>query len=144
MQMRIHKEPSNSASLKRKAEDSGDAYEFKKEDTPKQGHETKKAKPTSGYVPGTGKPYRGTGRDMPNPRSSAYARALENKSTNASLKSREKIRKQDTKNLNRNIPKTKVPYDVGASSSCRVPLANIVDVQGYEPTHSESTNPRLS
>lgn len=144
MQMLIHKDPSNLASLKRKAEDSGDAYEFEKEDKPKQGHETKKAKPTSGYVPGTGKPYRGTGKDMPNPRSSVYARALGNKSTNATLKSRDKIRKQDTKNLNRNIRKTKVLYDVGDSSSCRVPLANIVDVQGYKPTNSESANPRLS
>ena len=140
MQMLIHKDPSNSSSLKRKAEDSGDAYEIK----PKQGHETKKAKPTSGYVPGTGKPYRGTGRDMPDPRSSAYARALGNKSTNATLKSRDKIRKQDTKNLNRNIRKTKVLYDVGDPSSCRVTLANIVDVQGYKPTNSESANPRLS
>ena len=122
--MHIYKDNSSSASSKRKAESIGDTYESE----PRYGRETKKAKPTCGYVPGTGGPYRGTARGRTNLPPSGPARALGTKSTNALLKNREKLVKQDTKNLNRNAPKAKVPYGVGDSSPCHVPLANTVDV----------------
>ena len=100
--MHIHKDSSNSASLKRKAEDH------------EEGHKAKKAKPTSGYMPGTGKPYKGTARIEPNSPPSGHVRALGDKPTNAPLKIREQISKQDTKNLNRNASKLKVHTSVGS------------------------------
>lgn len=138
--MRIHKDSSSSAVLKRKAEDNGDGSESKVEDKPKQGHKTKRVKPTCGYIPGTGNPYRGTMRDTPIPQPTVPARALENKPTNTLLKHRESLAKQDTKNLNRNAPKPKVPWSVGDSSPCHVPWADTVNVEGHKPSYSESTN----
>ena len=69
---------------------------------------SKKAKATNGCGPGTG--------------------ALGHKSTNASVKSRERFLKQDTENLNRNALRRKMPCDVGDPTFCNVLLANIVDL----------------
>ena len=153
--MHVHKDSSSSANLKRKAEDheqdhktkkakptSGyvpgtgkpykgtariepdsppsrrvDALEYKyikKAEGHEQGQKTKKDKPTSGYIPGTGKPYKGTARIEPDSPLSRHVRALGHKSTNAPLKIREKLSKQDTKNLNRNALKLNVPSTVGS------------------------------
>lgn len=142
--MHIYKDHSSSAFSKRKAENIGDTSESEQEDKPIYGRQTKKAKPTCGYVSGTGGPYGGTARDNQIPPPPGPARALGTKSTNALLKNREKLAKQDTKNLNRNAPKPKGPYAVGDSSPCHVPLTNTVGVQGTEPTNSESTNPEPS
>ena len=117
--MRIHKNPSSSASLKRKAVDSGDVSES--EDKPGDGHRTKKAKPTGGYVSSTGRPYKGTMREDLSPWQSGNARALGNKSTNAPLKNRGKLSKQDSTNLNPNARKPKPPYGVGDSSQAASP-----------------------
>ena len=67
MQMPIYKYDPSPASLKRKAEDIDDSFELERGDKAREGRATKKAKPTSGYVPGTGKPYRGTARERPSP-----------------------------------------------------------------------------
>ena len=104
--MKVHKDPSSSTVLKRKAENNGD------------GSATKKAKPTSGYVSGTGR-YRGTMREMP---------------TNAFLKPRQNLPKQDTKNLNLNAGKTKVSRGVSDSSPCQIPWSNIVNLARHEST----------
>ena len=120
MQMHVHKDSFSSTILKRKAEDH------------EQDHKTKKAKPTSGYVPGTGKPYKGTARIEPNSPPSRHVRALGYKSTNAPLKIWEKLSKQDTKNLNRNASKIKMPSTVG-SSVPSVTLPTDTDVEGHEP-----------
>ena len=131
-----------SASLKRKAKDNDDNPELEQGDRPVPG-QTKKAKPTSGYVPGTGKPYRGTARDDPKRAASGLVGVLGNKSTNALLKSRDSLAKQDTKNLNRNVPKPKVLYGVCFRIPCHVTLANNAHAEGYEPTNSGPTNPEL-
>ena len=95
-------------------------------------HQTKRAKPTSGYVAGTGEKYKGTMRATP--RSSIIAGALENKSINISLMHHPKNFKQDTKNLNRNAEKPKMPLAVSDSGLCQVPLANIFNVAGHDST----------
>lgn len=104
----MYKEPSSSASRKRKAEDSVNADGSEEEDRPKQGHMSKKAKAINGCGSGTG--------------------ALGHKSTNAPIKRRERFSKQDTENLNRNALRHKMLCNVGDSTSCNVLLANIVDV----------------
>ena len=114
----------SSASLKRKAKDNDDGPELENGDRPVPGHQTKKAKPTSGYVPGTGKPYKGTARDDPKRAASGLVGVLGNKSTNALLKSRDRLAKQDTKDLNRNAPKSKALYGVGVQILCHITLAN--------------------
>ena len=114
--MHIHKDPSGSASLKRKAVDSGDVSES--EGKPSDGHRTKKAKPTGGYVPSAGRPYKGTMREDPSPRQPGKARALTNKSTNAPRKHSDIVSEHDTKNIYRNVPKSNLPYGVGDPSPC--------------------------
>lgn len=128
--MEIYKDPSSSASRKRKAEESDEASESEQEIRPQQRRATKKAKATIGYGPGADGPYRGT----------APARALAQKSTNAPLKVRDQVAKQDTKNLNRDAPRQKVFSDVSDSSSNKVLSANVVDVEEDEPAHTESTS----
>lgn len=127
--MPIHKDPSSPTSLKRKAEDNDDASESEQEDERKQGHKNKKAKPTSGYVPGQ-EAYSGTAKHFLDPEQPAPARALEKKSTNTSSKTHKELLKQDSRNLNRNAPKPKVPYGVGDPSSYHVSLANTIHVEG--------------
>ena len=86
---------------------------IKKAKDHEQGYKTKEVKPTSGYVPGTGRPYRGTARIEPDSPPSGQVRALGYKSVNAPLKFREIFSKQDTKNQNHNASKLKVPCTVG-------------------------------
>lgn len=50
----MYKEPSSSASRKRKAEDSVNADGSEEDDRPKQGHTSKKIKASNGYGPGPG------------------------------------------------------------------------------------------
>lgn len=114
--MPIYKYKPSSASLKRKAVDINDDCDSEQGDKHRHGREAKKAKPSSGYVPGTGKPYRGTARERPNPPQSGLVGALRAKSTNAPLKRGEIVAKQDTKNLNRNTPKPGEVSGVGAPS----------------------------
>ena len=133
----------SSASLKRKAKDNDDGPELEQGDRPVPGHQTKKAKPTSGYIPGTGKPYKGTARDDPKRAASGLVGVLGNKSTNALLKSRDRLAKQDTKNLNRNAPKPKVLFGVGVRIPCHITLANNAHIGGYEPNNSGPTNAEL-
>ena len=66
--MPIYKYNPSPASTKRKAEDIDDSLDLDQRDRLTQGRVTKKAKPTCGYVPGTGERYRGTAREMPNPK----------------------------------------------------------------------------
>ena len=139
MQMPIYKYNPSPASLKRKAEDIDDSFELERGDRPGQGRVAKKAKPTSGYVPGTGKPYRGTARERPNPPPLGSIDLLGDKPANVPSKRREAVAKQDTKNLNRNAPKAKVLNGVGVPSTCDDTLANSVDVEGYEPTEPGSS-----
>ena len=130
--MKVHKDPSSSTVLKRKAENNGDDSESELDGKAKPSHQTKKAKPTSGYVAGTTEKYKGTMREIPKPRSFITAGALENKSINISLKHHRKFGKQDTKNLNRNAEKPKMPHGVSDSSLCQVPWSNTVNVAGHE------------
>ena len=109
--MKVHMDSSASAALKRKAEDK-DVPESGLAGKPEQGHRTKKFKPTCGYVPGSGTPYKGTMRET----TTVPARALGNGPSNTMLKRRESIAKQDRKNLNRNAPRPKMPCGVSDSS----------------------------
>ena len=138
-QMPIYKYNPSPASLKRKAEDINDSFELERGDRPGQGRATKKVKPTSGYVPGTGKPYRGTAKERPNPPPLGTIGVLGDKPATVPFKRREAVAKQDTKNLNRNAPKAKVRNGVGVPSTCNDTLANGVDVEGYEPTEPGSS-----
>ena len=139
MQMPINKYNPGPASPKRRAEDIENDFESEQGNRPRQGPVTKKAKLTSGYVPGTGRPYRGTARERSSPSPLGSIGVLGDKPANVPLKRREAIAKQDTKNLNRNAPKAKVINGVGISSSCDDTLANSVDVEGYEPTEPGSS-----
>ena len=132
--MPIYKYNPSPASPKRKAEDIDDSLDLDQRDRLTQGRVTKKAKPTCGYVPGTGRPYRGTAREMPNPQPLGSIRVLGDKPANVPSKRREAVAKQDTKNLNRNAPKAKVLNGVGFPSTCHDTLAHSVDLEGYEPT----------
>ena len=120
--MPIYINNTSPASVKRKAKNTGDDSDSEQRDKPKQGRENKKARLTSGYVPGTGRPYRGTARE-PNSRPSGVIGALRDKSTNVTLKSRGELSKQDTKNLNRNAPKPGVLYTVCISKPYHIMLA---------------------
>ena len=111
--MEVHKDSSMSAAPKRKSEDNNDVPETGLAVQPEQGHRAKKFKPTCGYVPGSGNPYKGTMKETP---SVPAGRALGNRPTNTMLKRRESIAKQDNKNLNRNAPKPKMPCGVSDSS----------------------------
>lgn len=116
--MPIYKYTPSPASTKRKAEDIDDGFKLDHGDRSGQGRVTKKAKPTSGYVPGTGKPYRGTAKERPDPPPLGSIGVLRDKSANVPSKRREAVAKQDTKNLNRNAPKAKVLNGVGFPSTC--------------------------
>ena len=139
MQMPIYIYKSSPASLKRKAEDIDESFDLERGNTPRQGRVTKKVKPTCGYVPGTGKPYRGTAREWPNLPPLGSIGILGDKSANVLSKRREAVAKQDTKNLNRNAPKAKVLNGVGVPSTCDDTLANIINIDGYEPTEPRSS-----
>ena len=135
MQKQTYKYSSTSSSLKRKAEDLDDSSKNEQSTKPEQGHKAKKVKPTSGYVQGTGRPYRGTARVGTSAPPSGVVGVLGNKSTNAPVKSRESLAKQDTKNLNRNAPKAKVPHGVSVLPSVYyTTFVNIAHVEGYEQT----------
>ena len=139
MQMPIYIYNSSPASPKRKAEDIDDGFKLEQGDRPRQGHVTKKAKPTSGYVPGTGKPYRGTAKQRPMSPPLGSISVLGDKPANVPSKRREAVAKQDTKNLNRNAPKARVLNGVSDPSTCHDTLANSVDVERYEPTKPGSS-----
>lgn len=95
----------------------------------KEGHETKKAMPTNGHVPDTGRQYISSARD--NSRS-GFVGAVGNTSTDVPLKKRKQLSRleQDTKNLNRNAPKPMVLDGVSVSRLCHSTLAND-DVEGH-------------
>ena len=139
MQMPIYKYNPSTASPKRKAEEIEVGFKLEQGDRLRQGHVTKKAKLTSGYVPGTGKPYRGTARDMPKSPPLGSIGALGDKPANVPSKRREAVAKQDSKNLNRNAPKARVLNGVGVPSTCHDTLTDSVDVEGYEPTEPGSS-----
>ena len=136
--MPIYKNNPSPASLKRKAEDIDDGFDFEQGNKPRQDRVTKKAKPASGYVPGTGKPYRGTAMERPKASPSRSVGVLGDKSTNAPLKRREAVAKQDTKNLNRNAQKPKVPSGVSARSPCHITLTDNAHVEWYQPRSPEA------
>ena len=137
--MPIYKYNPSPASLKRKAEDIDGGSELERGDRPGQDRVTKKAKPTSGYVPGTGKPYRGTARERPNPPPRGSIGVLGDKPANVPSKRREAVAKQDTNNLNRNASKAKVLNGVGIPSTCHDTLANSVDIEGHKPKEPGSS-----
>ena len=66
---------------------------------------------------------------MPKPWPSDVVGALGDKSHNASLKSRGRLVKRDTKNLNRKAPKPSVPYGVGNPSPFLILLADTIHAE---------------
>lgn len=139
--MKVHKDSSTSAAPKRKPEDNNDDLRSGLVGKAEQGHRAKKIKPTCGYIPGSGNPYKGTMRDSP---SAPVGRALGNRPTNTMLKHRESIAKQDKKNLNCNALKSKMPCGVSDSSLSYGTWSDSVNEEGKKPANYLSTKPELA